>query len=410
MVIVEHDLDVIKSADWLIELGPGAGHRGGKLIAQGTPQDLIQNPKSLTGEYLSGQSFLVRDRPLRPPSQRVLKLTGCKENNLKNLTVHFPLNRFIVVTGVSGSGKSTLVHTTLHQALFRLFGHSTEPTGRFDHLYGAEQLNGVVLLDQTPIGKTSRSNPVTYIKAWGEIRRIYSSLPLSLRRGYTPQYFSFNVDGGRCSVCQGEGKVTIDMHFMAEIQLPCEECSGKRFKKDLLDIVYRGKNLDQLLHSTIDEAFELFEDHANLSRKLRILREVGLGYLQVGQPSTTLSGGESQRLKIAATLENKTSENLLYIFDEPTTGLHLEDIKKFMRVVQDLVDAHHSVIMIEHHLDVISQADWVIDLGPGGGTQGGELIAQGCPAQILEEEKSITGQILKKQGYQLRILGRKYSL
>ncbi|MGZ3700008.1 MAG: excinuclease ABC subunit UvrA, partial [Bdellovibrionota bacterium] len=330
VVVVEHDLEVMRRADWLIELGPGAGRRGGELMAQGTSQDLIDTPGSVTGKYLSGAFRVERDRPYRPSARRSLKLVGCREHNLKDITVEFPLDRFVVVTGVSGSGKSTLVHKTLHAALSKLFYRTTDPIGKFDRLYGADQISGVVLLDQTPIGKSSRSNPATYLKAWDEVRRIYANQVLSLRRGYTPQHFSFNVDGGRCPVCKGEGEITLDMHFMAEVKLPCEECEGKRFKKNVLDVSYRGKDVNQLLHTTIDEAYELFRDNALLLRKLGILRDVGLGYLQLGQSATTLSGGESQRLKIAATLDDKTAENLLYIFDEPTTGLHLEDVKRLL--------------------------------------------------------------------------------
>ncbi len=399
VVIVEHDLEVMKAADWLVELGPAAGRRGGELIAQGTAKDLMTQKSSVTGGYLSGSLSLKRDRPPREPAKRFIQLQGCREHNLKNLQVNFPLDRLVVVTGVSGSGKSTLVHKTLYQALSRIFYRSVESAGRFDRLYGAEQLGGVVLLDQTPIGKTSRSNPATYLKAWDEVRRIYANQVLSLRRGYTPQHFSFNVDGGRCTVCKGEGEITIDMHFMAEVKLPCEECGGKRFKKNILDIQYRGKNIDQLLHTTVDEAFEIFQDQPTLNRKLRILRDVGLGYLQLGQSSTSLSGGESQRLKIAATLDEKSVENLLYIFDEPTTGLHLEDVKKLMTVVQDLVESKQSVIMIEHHLDVIAQADWVIDLGPGGGDRGGEVVAQSSPSEIMRDPNSLTGKFLKDHGY-----------
>ncbi len=395
VVVVEHDLEVMRAADWLIELGPGAGRRGGELIAQGTPKDLIQTPLSITGKYLSGDFQLQQERALRPPAKHHLKLQGCRENNLKNFTVEFPLNRFVVVTGVSGSGKSTLVHKTLFNSLSRHYYRSTDPIGRLDRLYGADQLKGVVLLDQTSIGKSSRSNPATYLKAWDEVRRLYANQVLSLKRGYTPQHFSFNVDGGRCPVCKGEGEITLDMHFMAEVKLPCEECNGKRFKKSVLDVTYRGKDIHQLLHTTIDDAFELFRDNAILVRKLGTLRDVGLGYLHLGQSSTVLSGGESQRLKIAATLEDKSLENLLYIFDEPTTGLHLEDIKKLLTVIQDLVDAKHSVIMIEHHLDVIAQADWVIDLGPSGGAEGGELIAEGSPAELSKNPRSITGKILR---------------
>ncbi len=402
VVVVEHDPEVIKSADWLVELGPGAGRRGGELVAQGTTETVARSSRSVTGKYLADSTHIDRIRPFRPArAKRGIKITGCSEHNLKNLTVDFPLDRFVVVTGVSGSGKSTLVHKTLHNALSKLFFRDVDvEVGRYENLYGADQVSGVVLLDQTPIGKSSRSNPATYLKAWDEIRRLYAAQPLALRRGYTPQHFSFNVDGGRCPVCKGEGEITLDMHFMAEVRLPCEECNGKRFKKSVLDITYRGKDVFGLLNTTIDEAYELFLDNPTLKRKFGILREVGLGYLQVGQSSTTLSGGESQRLKIAATLDDRTSENLLYLFDEPTTGLHLDDVKKLLGVIQDLVDGGHSVIMIEHHLDMIAQADWVIDLGPTGGTQGGHMIAQGPPDALVLDPKSITGRMLQRAGYQ----------
>jgi excinuclease ABC subunit A len=404
VVVVEHDLEVMRAADFLLELGPGAGKRGGEIIAQGSAADLIATQGSITGKYLSGAFHITRDRPPRGPAKRKLSLQKCREHNLKNLNVEIPLDRLVVVTGVSGSGKSTLVHKTLYNALSKLYYRSTDAPGRFDRLYGADQLGGVILLDQTPIGKSSRSNPATYLKAWDEIRKIYANQVVSLRRGYMPQHFSFNVDGGRCPVCKGEGEITLDMHFMAEVKLPCEECNGKRFKKTVLEITYRGKNVHQLLHTTIDEAFEIFQDRPLLVKKLGILRDVGLGYLNLGQSATTLSGGESQRLKIAATLDDKAADNLLYIFDEPTTGLHSEDVKRLMSVIQDLVDARQSVVMIEHHLDVIAQADWVIDLGPGGGTAGGEIIAQGTPAQLAADPKSVTGVSLKAQGYKFPTL------
>ncbi len=399
VVVVEHDLEVMRSADWLVELGPGAGNRGGELVAQGSSEDLARVPGSLTGKYLSGDFAIRRTRPLRPAPKRFLKGVGAREHNLKGITVEIPLDRFVVVTGVSGSGKSTLVHKTVTNALTRLFYKTTDPVGRFERIYGAEQLGGVVLLDQTPIGRSSRSNPATYLKAWDEIRRIYANQVLSLRRGYAPLHFSFNVDGGRCPVCKGEGEITLDMHFMAEVKLPCEECEGKRFKKNVLEVTYRGKNVHQLLNTTIYEAYEIFRDNPVLLRKLGILRDVGLGYLQLGQSATTLSGGESQRLKVAATLDERSGENLLYVFDEPTTGLHLEDIKKLLDVIHDLVDAKHSVLMIEHSLDVISQADWVIDLGPEGGTGGGYLIAEGPPDKLVANPRSLTGAMLQAQGY-----------
>ncbi len=397
VVVVEHDLQVMRAADWVVEIGPNAGRKGGEIVAAGPATLIERHPDSLTGGYLSGQIPTHKPRTLRGDFKRSLTLKGCRENNLKNIDVEFPLDRFVVVTGVSGSGKSTLVHKTLYRALSKIFDQSTEPPGVFNQLYGAEQLSGVVLLDQSPIGRNSRSNPATYLKAWDEVRRIYANQTLSLKRGYMAQHFSFNVDGGRCPVCKGEGEVSYDLHFMAEVKLPCEECNGERFKKAVLDVTYRKKNISQLLHTTIDEAYEMFIDNSVLRKKLAVLREVGLGYLQLGQSATTLSGGESQRLKIASTLDDKLGQNLLYIFDEPTTGLHIEDIKRLMDVIHDLVDSRQSVIMIEHHLDVIATADWVIDLGPDGGKKGGEIIAQGSPTRLIEIENSITGQMLKKE-------------
>lgn len=399
VVVVEHDLEVMRSADWLVELGPGAGSRGGERIAQGEPPTLSVHADSVTGKYLTGALRLTRSRSARPAPRRGIRITGCRENNLQNIDADFPLDRMVVVTGVSGSGKTTLVHKTLHAALSKIFYRTTDSVGRFDRLYGAEQISGVVLLDQSPIGKSSRSNPATYLKAWDEIRRLLASQSIAIRRGLTPQHFSFNVDGGRCPVCKGEGEITLDMHFMAEIRLPCEECGGRRFKKNILEITYRGKNVDQLLHTTIDDAFDLLRDNPVLSRKLGILRDVGLGYLHLGQPAPTLSGGESQRLKIAAALEDRASKNQLYIFDEPTTGLHLEDIRKLLSVIHDLIDSGHSAIVIEHHLDVIAQADWVIDLGPGGGKDGGVILGSGPPHQLLSHSRSLTGEMLRKQGY-----------
>jgi excinuclease ABC subunit A len=395
VVVVEHDLDMMRAADHIIELGPFAGKKGGYLVASGPSKEIQKNPESVTGQFLTGKRKLERVRPPRGEGKRWIRLTGCREHNLKNLDVRFPLDRLTVVTGLSGSGKSTLVHQTLFQSLSKLFYQTNDEVGRFDHLYGADQIRGVVLLDQTPIGKSSRSNPATYLKAWDEIRRIYANQVLSLRRGLTPQHFSFNVDGGRCPVCKGEGEITLDMHFMAEMKLPCDECGGKRFKKNVLEISVKGKSVYELLTTTIDEAYELFRENSILARKLGILRDVGLGYLQVGQSATTLSGGESQRLKIAATLEERSNENLLYLFDEPTTGLHLDDIQRLIRVIQDLVDAGHSCLLIEHHLDLIAQADWVIDLGPGGGVNGGDLMGEGTPEALTHQKGSVTGELLR---------------
>ena len=394
VVVVEHDLDVIRAADHVIELGPGAGRRGGSVVVSAPPDGVVACAQSVTGRWLSGAAQLQGVRAPRDAASHFIRLTGCSENNLKNIDVDFPLNRFVVVTGVSGSGKSTLVHKTLYNALYRIFNRSGERAGRFDRLYGAEKITGVVLMDQSPIGRSSRSNPATYLKAWDEVRRLYAAQVLSVKRGYTPQYFSFNVDGGRCPVCRGEGQISVDMHFMAEVRLPCEECGGRRFKKNILDVSYRGRNIHQLLHTTIDEAFDLFRDNQILVRKLGMLRDVGLGYLELGQPAVTLSGGESQRLKIASIMDEKQERGRLYIFDEPTTGLHADDINRLMCIIHDLVDAGSSVVMIEHHLDLIRQSDWVIDLGPGGGEQGGVLVASCPPSKLVLALQSATGKIL----------------
>ncbi len=401
VVIVEHDLEVMNAADHIIELGPGAGRNGGELIAQGSKNEIIKTKGSLTGKYLSGAFELPRTNKPRPtPSRKSLRITGCKTHNLKNIDVEIPLNRFVVVTGVSGSGKSTLIHHTLYPALKKLFyPDSTNTPGVFERIYGAENISDVLLLDQSSIGKNSRSNPATYLKAWDEIRRIFANQVHSIRNGYSPKYFSFNVDGGRCQVCKGEGEITFDMHFMDSVKIPCEECDGKRFKAQILDVTYKNKNIYQILQTTIDEAFELFAENPILRKKLSLLREVGLGYLRLGQSSTTLSGGESQRLKIASTLDNESRRNLLYLFDEPTTGLHLDDIKKLLVVLQDLVESGHSLLLIEHHLDIIAQADWIIDLGPEGGEAGGHLIASGSPSEILKNPNSQTGKIMTSLGY-----------
>jgi excinuclease ABC subunit A len=411
VVVVEHDLDVIKAADHVLELGPAAGHKGGQLIAEGDRDALAKNPNSITGKYILSPYPPIGPkesrRPPRGPNPQILKITGCRENNLKNITLEVPLKRFVVLSGMSGSGKSTLLHQTLYPALVRYFEQTQVEVGRYDRLYGAEKINGVIMIDQSPIGRSSRSNPATYLKAWDEMRKIYAQQTLSIRRGYTPQYFSFNVDGGRCPVCKGEGEITLDMHFMAEINIPCEECDGKRFKKNILEVRYKNKNVYELLQTTINEAYELFRDNSILSRKLGLLREVGLGYLQLGQSGSTLSGGESQRLKIASSLDDRDLQNQLYLFDEPTTGLHIDDVKRLVQVVQDLVHNGHSVLMIEHHLDVIAQADWVIDMGPEGGPNGGTILAKNTPAKLADREaidpsstySTVTGKQLIEHGY-----------
>lgn len=394
VVVVEHDREVIRSADWVAELGPGAGRNGGKLVFGGTPGDLSKRGDTPTARVLNG------DLRLPPAAERHqnrgwVKLGGARENNLRDLTVRIPLGNFICVTGVSGSGKTTLIVKTLYRALSRIFNEGTEPIGRFDMVSGMEALRGVALIDQSPLGRSSRSNPVTYLKAFDEIRELFAQLPDSRRAGLKPSSFSFNVEGGRCPVCSGEGIQTIDLQFLADVEVPCEACNGRRYKPEVLRIRYKTYNISDVLGLTVSEAISLFPGLPSTRGKLMLLESVGLGYLRLGQSSSTLSGGEAQRLKIAGELAAAPKGKLLYILDEPTTGLHGIDVARLLRVLQRLVDDGHTVIVIEHNLDVIARADWVIDLGPEGGTAGGEIVAEGPPEQVAREPRSITGQYLR---------------
>jgi excinuclease ABC subunit A len=411
LVVVEHETKILKDADWILELGPDAGRKGGHLVIQGTPEQLAISKSARTARFLRpGGMKSERRHALRKDARGEILLTGCSSHNLKNLDVRFPLGQLVVVTGVSGSGKTTLVHQTLANALLQHFAEraqtedegdeefAPESIGMFKKMKGHERIQNLIILDQKPIGKNSRSNPATYLKAWDEIRKIMSSQSLALSRGYTPGHFSFNVDGGRCPTCKGEGEVTIDMHFMAEVKLPCEDCEGKRFIKALLDVKFKGKSAADLLATTIDEAHELFLEYPDLRRKFQVLKEVGLGYLELGQPAPTLSGGEAQRLKIAHALceEGGKPSHDLFILDEPTTGLHQDDVFKLLEVLHHLVDQGKSVILIEHNLDVIANSDHVIDLGPEGGAAGGQIIAEGTPEALMKIAASKTGKALKE--------------
>jgi excinuclease ABC subunit A len=414
LVVVEHETRILEDADWIIELGPEAGRKGGELVAMGTPDTVARSSKARTARFLAPEGMRpVRRHPLRTGKTPEIRITGCREHNLKNLDVTIPLQRLVVVTGVSGSGKTTLIHQTLAPALVQRVesgntdgdvedSEETLPAGSgvFDQLTGAEHLDHVILLDQKPIGKNSRSNPATYLKAWDEIRKILASQAVALSRGYTAGYFSFNVDGGRCPTCKGEGEIAIDMHFMAEVKLQCEDCGGKRFIKPLMDVKFKGRSVADLLGSTIDEAYELFFEYPELRKKLQALKDVGLGYLELGQPGPTLSGGEAQRLKIALTLceEGGRPTRDLFILDEPTTGLHQDDVQHLLEVLHHLVDRGKSVILIEHHLDVIANSDHVIDLGPEGGEAGGVLIAEGTPEALTRHPRSKTGLALRDSG------------
>ena len=404
VLVVEHDPEAMRIADWLVELGPGSGELGGQLVFEGTLEEILR-ADSLTGRYLSGRAEIATPERRRFVRGLKLRLEGAREHNLRGDAVEIPLGALTVVTGVSGSGKSTLVHDVLYRAVEReLSGgettakrHLGEAVGAFTSLHGAGLLREVVLVDQSPIGRTPRSNPVTYIKAWDEVRRIYSSLPEARKRGFGPGHFSFNVTGGRCEACKGEGQVQVEMVFMADVFVPCEVCQGARFKPEVLEVKYRKASVKDVLEMTIDEAIRFFLQEDRLGQTLWHLQQVGLGYLRLGQPAPTLSGGEAQRIKIARELAMgaRRGGKKLYILDEPTTGLHLDDIKKLLRVLGDLVDAGHTVLLIEHNLDVIKTADWIVDLGPGAGPDGGRVVAMGTPEQVAAVQESLTGQWLR---------------
>ncbi len=399
VLVVEHEEDMMKHADQIVDLGPGSGMHGGRVIFQGTYDEILQDEQSLTGAYLSGRRQIAvppHRRPVDP--DRVLVVEHARQHNLKRLDARFPLGMIVCVTGVSGSGKSTLVHDTLFQGLQRLKGtHSGEvKIGAHDAIRGHMLVDQVEMVDQSPIGRTPRSNPVTYTKAFDAIRELMAQTHQARIRGLRPGYFSFNVPGGRCEVCQGEGVVKIEMQFLADLYLECEACKGKRYKQDVLEITYRGKNIDDILNLTIDEAVGFFSDVNAVAGKLKVLQDIGLGYLTLGQPSNTLSGGEAQRIKLAAYLGKQTKERSLYILDEPTTGLHFDDIRKLLDALGALVEEGHSVILVEHNLDVIKCADWVIDLGPEGGRRGGFIVAEDTPEQIAAHPESHTGRFLRE--------------
>ncbi len=394
VVVVEHDEDTIRMADYVVDFGPGAGINGGHIVHTGTPKSLEKNVNSLTGNYLSGRTRIAI-RQQRRQARGHIVVEGASANNLKQITVAFPLGILTAVTGVSGAGKSTLVNDILHPALARQFHQATQRVGAHDRITGLEQLDKVVAIDQRPIGRTPRSNPATYIKVFDEIRSFFSLLPGSRMRGYAPGRFSFNVKGGRCEACQGDGVRKIEMHFLSDVYVKCEECDGRRFNDATLEVKYKGKSIADLLDLTIAEASVHFQAHPKIFNKLQLLVDVGLDYLQLGQPSSTLSGGEAQRIKLARELSKVATGKTFYILDEPTTGLHFDDVRKLLVVLDRLVDAGNSVTVIEHNLDVIKTADWIIDLGPDGGPKGGYIIAQGTPEQVAKMKASETGRYLK---------------
>jgi len=397
VIVVEHDEDVIRRADHLIDIGPLAGKNGGQIVAQGTPAEVMAQGTSLTAQYLNGQRSIPLPKSRRVPVKgESIVITGAAENNLKAIKVEFPLGVMICVTGVSGSGKSSLVNECLLKGIYKETEHPKIQAGKFKTLSGVEKIDKIIDIDQSPIGRTSRSNPATYTGVFDQIRKLFQLVPEAKARGYQPGRFSFNVKGGRCEACQGQGIKIIEMHFLPDVHVPCETCKGSRFNKETLQVKYKGKNIAQILDLAIEDATPFFEHHPKIHEGLKTLLDVGLGYVQLGQPSPTLSGGEAQRIKLASELSKRATGKTLYILDEPTTGLHFEDIRRLMEVLQRLVDLGNSVVIIEHNLDVIKCADWIIDLGPEGGDQGGQLVFAGPPEKLIQEKKSYTGQYLKK--------------
>ena len=396
VVVVEHDEETIRSADYVVDLGPGAGEHGGHVIFQGRPEQLQGNGcNSLTGQYLRAERTIPIPSARRPVLKGAIVVRGARANNLKNLTVRFPLGLLIAVTGVSGSGKSTLVNDILFRTLAReLHGAAAEP-GAHGRIEGASQVDKVIQIDQAPIGRTPRSNPATYTGVFTFIRELFSMLPEARARGYRPGRFSFNVKGGRCESCQGGGVKAIEMHFLPDVYVTCEQCKGRRYNRETLEITYRGASVGDMLNLTVDQAMELLEHYPPIAAKLRTLQDVGLGYVKLGQSATTLSGGEAQRVKLAKELSRRSTGRTLYILDEPTTGLHFEDTRRLLDVLNLLVDQGNTVIVIEHHLDVVKTADHIVDLGPEGGSAGGEIVAEGTPEQVAAVDVSHTGRFLR---------------
>ena len=396
LIVVEHDEDTMRAADYLVDIGPGAGIHGGELIASGTPEEVIACEESITGQYLSGKRFIPIPESRREGNGKKLFIYGAEENNLQKLDVEIPLGKFVCVTGVSGSGKSSLVNEILYKHLANKLNHAKKHTGKFSSMKGIDALDKVINIDQSPIGRTPRSNPATYTGVFNDIRELYASTADSKKKGFKPNRFSFNVRGGRCEACQGDGIVKIEMHFLADVYVPCEVCGGKRYNRETLEIKFKGKSIYDVLEMTVDEAVEFFETQPKIARKLKTLSDVGLGYIKLGQSATTLSGGEAQRVKLATELSKRSTGRTIYILDEPTTGLHTADVSKLLDVLNLLVNTGNTVVIIEHNLDVIKSADHIIDLGPEGGKGGGQIVATGTPEEVAKVEESYTGQYLKK--------------
>ncbi len=396
LLVVEHDEAMIRSADWIIDLGPGAGEKGGEVVVAGTLQDVLNHPVSLTGAYLSGRRRIPLPRRRRPGNGQFLVVRGAREHNLKNIDVRIPLGMFVCITGVSGSGKSTLLVDVLYRRLAQMLHGSREPAGEHDTIEGVEHVDKVINIDQSPIGRTPRSNPATYTNLFGPIRDLFASLPESKIRGYRPGRFSFNVKGGRCEACEGHGVLRIEMQFLPDVYVPCDVCHGRRYNRETLQVRFKGKNIAEVLDMTVDEAVEFFSAFPAIQRKLQTLQDVGLGYIRLGQPAPTLSGGEAQRVKLARELSKIATGRTLYVLDEPSVGLHAADVDKLVAVLNRLVDAGNTVVIIEHHPDIIKVADWIIDLGPEGGDAGGWVVAEGRPEDVARVEASYTGQFLRR--------------
>ena len=396
VIVVEHDEDTIRSADYLVDIGPGAGIHGGYIVAAGTPGEVENAAGSITAEYLSGKKHIAIPKKRRPGNGKSLTITGARENNLKNINVEIPLGKFVAVSGVSGSGKSSLINDILSKELLARLMRANAVPGKHDDIEGIKQLDKAIIIDQSPIGRTPRSNPATYTGLFTPIRELFASVPEAKLRGYSAGRFSFNVKGGRCENCSGDGIIKIEMHFLPDVYVPCEVCHGKRYNREALDIQYKGKTISDVLEMTCEQALTFFKNQPSIARKLQTLVDVGLGYIGLGQSATTLSGGEAQRIKLSTELSRRATGRTLYILDEPTTGLHMADVERLLHMLHALVDAGNSMVVIEHNLDVIKNADWIIDMGPDGGNAGGEIIAQGTPEQVARVKSSYTGQFLTK--------------
>jgi excinuclease ABC subunit A len=396
LIVVEHDEDTIRTADWVVDIGPGAGEHGGQVVHSGTVEGLFNHPDSLTGQYLSGRREIALPAVRRPRTKgRELIVHGAREHNLQDLDVHFPLGVFCAVTGVSGSGKSTLVNGILYTALAKQIYNARAVPGRHQKITGLEHVDKVIHVDQSPIGRTPRSNPATYTGVFDHVRKLFASTPEAKMRGYLQGRFSFNVKGGRCEACSGDGTIKIEMNFLPDVYVPCEVCHGARYNRETLEVHYKGKTIAEVLDMPIEEAADFFAAVPPIARHMKTLVEVGLGYVRLGQPATTLSGGEAQRVKLASELQKRSTGRTVYVLDEPTTGLHFEDIRKLLGVLHSLVDKGNTVLVIEHNLDVIKTADWLIDMGPQGGSRGGQIVAEGTPEQVADCAESFTGEFLK---------------